>query len=278
MMDGEATVPTEVKHAPADRERGCDRRQEHFLRPRVGVPLAEEGPVAVRHRRRGLLRVPWDVHLDVARRGLLRGRGGRLARGRPDGLPRRQLLQVHLLHVAAEHVLSAVPGRHAAEDHAVQQRVATQAVVAVHAARELPGGIEALDDARRLEDARLGVDLQATHAIVDHRRDDRHVERLGGDLRAGNDIVVELLARAGLAAGLVPRLARGVCGPRAALGVLGHLLRGLVVLVVGVDEGLQRHAHVLGQRRPVLVELHHAAARVMLAVPGDLIGSILVQR
>ena len=60
--------------------------------------------------------------------------------------------------------------------------------------------------------------------VVDDGGDDGDVERLGLHGGARDDVVVELLAGARLAAGLVPRLAGRVRGPGAAVGVL---LRGL---------------------------------------------------
>ena len=113
------------------------------------------------------------------------------------------LLEVHVLHVFAQHVLRGRPARHAAKDHAVQQGIAAQAVVAVDAARHLAGGVESRDCLVVGTDARgVLVDQQAAHAVVDHRRDDGHVEGLLLHGRAGDDVVEELLPAARLAAGL----------------------------------------------------------------------------
>merc|ERR1719281_2113193 len=84
-----------------------------------------------------------------------------------------------VLAVLTEHPLRAVAARHAAEDHAVEQRVATEAVVAVHTARDLARRVQTTDHtARGALDLTLRVDLQPTHAVVDGRRDDRDAVRV----------------------------------------------------------------------------------------------------
>ena len=50
-----------------------------------------------------------------------------------------------VLAVRAEHPRGAVAARHAPISDAVQQGAAAEAVVAVHAARDLTRGVEALD-------------------------------------------------------------------------------------------------------------------------------------
>mmetsp|Transcript_22588 Transcript_22588/g.50540 ORF Transcript_22588/g.50540 Transcript_22588/m.50540 type:complete len:412 (+) Transcript_22588:278-1513(+) len=119
--------------------------------------------------------------------------------------------------------------------------------------------------------------LQSAHAVMDHRSDDGHIERLRGNCAARDDVVEEFLAAASLPAGLVPRLARRVSGPGATIGVLLGLLGGLIVLLSLVHEGLQGDAHVLSELGAVLVELHDTTAGVMLAVPHDLGGCGLVE-
>mmetsp|Transcript_44421 Transcript_44421/g.128563 ORF Transcript_44421/g.128563 Transcript_44421/m.128563 type:complete len:271 (+) Transcript_44421:608-1420(+) len=74
--------------------------------------------------------------------------------------------------------------RDAAEDHALQEAVAAEAVAAVHAARGLPRREEPPDRLPLAQRALLGVrlllhlgggaDLQAAHAVVDARSDPRH--------------------------------------------------------------------------------------------------------
>mmetsp|Transcript_70927 Transcript_70927/g.188595 ORF Transcript_70927/g.188595 Transcript_70927/m.188595 type:complete len:403 (+) Transcript_70927:249-1457(+) len=183
------------------------------------------------------------------------------------------------LVVLAEHVLAGRLGGHTAEHDAVQQGVAAQAVVAMDAAGNLAGGVQARDGLAGLggDDCGVGVDLEAAHAVVDDRRDDRDVEGLGLHLVGGEDVVVELLAAAGLAAGLVPRLARRVGRVGAAIRVLLGLRCRLVVRGVGVLEDLDVDAHVLGEGRAGLVEVHDAAAVVVLAVPRDLVRRRLVE-
>mmetsp|Transcript_62602 Transcript_62602/g.164284 ORF Transcript_62602/g.164284 Transcript_62602/m.164284 type:complete len:547 (-) Transcript_62602:70-1710(-) len=181
------------------------------------------------------------------------------------------------LVVGAEDELARRLARDAAVDHAVEQGVATETVVAVHTAGDLACGVHPRDHTLRADALGLRGDLQAAHAVVDHRGDDRHEERLARHLVAGEHVVVELLAAARRAARLVPGLARGVRGVLAAIRVLLGLLRRIVVLVVGIDERLQRDAHILGQVGARVVELHHATARVVLAVPDDLVRGRLVQ-
>ena len=90
------------------------------------------------------------------------------------------------------------------------------------AASRLASNIKSRNDLARLLVNALGVHgaLEPTHAVVDHRSDDRHVEGFGGHLRAIDDVVEELLAAARLAAGLVPSLAGWVGREGAAIGVL----------------------------------------------------------
>jgi len=90
-----------------------------------------------------------------------------------------ELPQVHVLQVCPQHVLRRSLARHSAEDHTVQQRIATQAVVAVHAACHLASSIEPGDGFVVGPNAgAVRVNQQATHAVVDHWCDDGHVERL----------------------------------------------------------------------------------------------------
>ena len=111
--------------------------------------------------------------------------------------------QVHILHVGAQHVLGSCLTGHAAEHHAVQQGVASQAVVAVHSARHLAGSVQARDWQVVGADAcRVGVNEEAAHAVVDHGRDDGNVEGLVLHGIARDDVVEELLAAARLATGL----------------------------------------------------------------------------
>ena len=64
-----------------------------------------------------------------------------------------------------------------------------------------------------------------------------------------------------LLSGLVPALARGVGGPRAAIGVCLRLLGGLEVVLMRLLDHRQGHAHVLGEVRAALVKLHDLSGR-----------------
>jgi len=190
----------------------------------------------------------------------------------------REIGQRDVLHVCTQDVLGAMLAGNTSEDDAIQQGVPAQTVVAVHTASDLASGVETGDGlATRVHDRGVHVDLQTTHAIVDHGRDDRDVEGLALERGARDDVVVELLAGARLARGLIPRLARGVGVPAAAIGVLLGLLCGLVVLLVGLLHHGDRHTHVRGKVGAALVVLHDATASVMLAVPDDLVRRSLVQ-
>jgi len=147
----------------------------------------------------------------------------------------------------------------------------------VDAASDLARGVETLDGAARAYNVGILVDLQATHAVVDHWSDDGDVERLRGHRGPRDDVVVELLSRSRWAAGLVPRLARRVrrVGPplRVRFGLLGRL----VVLLMGLLEHRERHTHIIRERFSVGVKLHHASAGVVLAVPDDFLLGRLVE-
>mmetsp|Transcript_4436 Transcript_4436/g.6516 ORF Transcript_4436/g.6516 Transcript_4436/m.6516 type:complete len:457 (-) Transcript_4436:4-1374(-) len=112
------------------------------------------------------------------------------------------------------------------------------------------------------------VDLQSTHAVVDHRSDDGHVE---GIIGFQGEVVVELLPP------LVPGLAATIGFVGSVLGVLGLLVCEHVVLLEGGLDVVQRDAVLLGELLHVLVALHDASALVVLAVPGDLRGGLAVQ-
>merc|ERR1712039_484820 len=141
------------------------------------------------------------------------------------------------LVLGTKHPLARGFGRHTAKHYAVKQGVATEPVVAVDTAGNLTSRIEARNGLAILaKNCRVNVDLETAHAVVDHGRDDRNVEGLGLDGRSRDDVVIELLTRTGLAASLVPGLAGGVGRPRAAVGVLLHLLRRLIVRLVRLLE------------------------------------------
>merc|ERR1719330_1150505 len=99
------------------------------------------------------------------------------------------------LALFAEHPLAGCPGRHAAEDYAIQQRVTAKAVVPMNTPSNLASGVEAGDRlAAWANHSGVTVYLQASHAVVDYRCDDGHVKGLRLHRRAGDDVVVELLA------------------------------------------------------------------------------------
>merc|ERR1719473_547830 len=89
-------------------------------------------------------------------------------------------------------------------------------------------------------DGRVDVNLQPTHAVMDHRRDDGDIERLGGHLGPVDNVVVELLAAPCWAAGLVPGLAAGVRWEWATFRILLCVLRSFEVLLMLIDERLHR--------------------------------------
>mmetsp|Transcript_2519 Transcript_2519/g.3109 ORF Transcript_2519/g.3109 Transcript_2519/m.3109 type:complete len:347 (+) Transcript_2519:291-1331(+) len=121
------------------------------------------------------------------------------------------------------------------------------------------------------------INLQATHAVVNHRRNNGAVKWLSLHLGSVDEVVEKLLAHSRLARSFIPRLARGVGLEGAAVGVLLLLLGRLEVSLVGGFQGAQGDAHVFAQLLTVVVELHDTAAGVVLAVPDDLIGRRLVQ-
>ena len=52
----------------------------------------------------------------------------------------------------------------------------------------------------------------------------------------------------------------------------------LIVLLRLISETLDGHTHILGEVRTAVVELHHATAGVVLAVPDDLVGGGLCEK
>mmetsp|Transcript_50590 Transcript_50590/g.69317 ORF Transcript_50590/g.69317 Transcript_50590/m.69317 type:complete len:240 (-) Transcript_50590:923-1642(-) len=200
-----------------------------------------------------------------ARHGTGLGLGSELRRG---GGARLHALDV--LDVLRREVARGAAAGDAAEDNAVQERVATQAVAAVDAASRLAGAVEAAHNALARTHA-LGrvVDLQAAHGVVDRRGHDGHVEGIAG---LQGQVRVELLAP------LVPGLAATIGLIGAVLQVLGLLIcKPVVLLEGGLDIG-QRHAVLLGELLHVLVRLHDAPALVVLAVPCDFTRGLAVQR
>merc|ERR1719473_1655397 len=174
-----------------------------------------------------------------------------------------------VLAVGAEHPGGAVAARHATVRDAVEQGAAAEAVVAVHAARDLASGVEALD--RRIARAHnlaLRRDLETTHAVVDGRRHDRDVVLVIDHRRK---VVEELLAPH------VVGLAGRVRVVLATVRVRHLLLAKRSVILEGRLEHALLDAHLLAQVAGRRVVLHDATALVVLAVPVDLRRRLLVQ-
>merc|ERR1719473_650859 len=169
------------------------------------------------------------------------------------------------LVVRSESVLARLPPGDAAVDDAVEQRVAAEPVVPVHAASDLTRSVKPRDGLAPSNNLGLWGDLQAAHTVVDHWGDDGHVELFRRELVAVDDVLEELFAAARRAAGLVPGLAVGVRGEGAPIWVpLGVLSRG-EVLVVCLHQGLHGDADVLRELGAICVVLHHASHVVSAA-------------
>merc|ERR1719191_1289213 len=81
-------------------------------------------------------------------------------------------------------------------------------------------------------DGGIHINLKPTHAVVDHRCDYRHIERLCCHCRPRNDVVIELFATSGLSACLIPGLATGVRRPGPSIRILLGFLCSLVVCLM----------------------------------------------
>merc|ERR1719326_339937 len=128
-----------------------------------------------------------------------------------------------------------------------------------------------------VEDPRVLLDFQTTHAVVDHGSDDGNVERLGSDLGPWNDVVVELLSTASWTTACIPRLARRVGWEWATVGIFLCFHGSLVMLLMLVYQRLQGDAHVFCKRFTSLIELHDTTTSVVLAMPDDLFLGGLVE-
>ena len=62
-------------------------------------------------------------------------------------------------------------------------------------------------DGRAALARRIRIDFEANHAIMDHGSDEGDIERHGLSCGARDDVKGELLARASLATGCIPRFA-----------------------------------------------------------------------
>mmetsp|Transcript_10524 Transcript_10524/g.11589 ORF Transcript_10524/g.11589 Transcript_10524/m.11589 type:complete len:249 (+) Transcript_10524:135-881(+) len=167
---------------------------------------------------------------------------------------------------------------HTAKDHAIQQRVAAQTIVAMDATSCFTRHIQTWDDLATLVDAlSIHSAFQTAHGVVNDRGDDGHIKGLGRNLGSIDDVVEELLAAACLATGFIPGLARRIGREWTAIRILLLLLCGLEMLLVGVHQGLQRHTHVLGQVLSTWIELHDSTASVVLGMPDDFISCCPVE-
>merc|ERR1719330_443226 len=135
---------------------------------------------------------------------------------------------------------------HTSEHDAIQQGIPTKTIVAMDTTCHLTSGIQSGDGpAIAGHNSGIHIDFQASHAIMDHWRDDCDIEWFTLHGGTWDDVVVELFPRACLATRRIPRLARWVSRVRPSIGVLLGLLCCLVVLIVGLHQGCQGHSHVL---------------------------------
>merc|ERR1719272_855192 len=181
------------------------------------------------------------------------------------------------LIVCSGDVLDCCPTCNTTVDNAIQQGVSAQAIVAMDATGGLACNVKAWDHTGLGNALGLSCALQASHAVVDDRGDDGHVERLCCNLGALKDVVVELLASACRAAGRIPRLATGVGCPLSAIWVLLSLLCCFEVLLMCVSQHLHINTHILCKVVAACVVLHDTTASVVLGVPKDLCSCGTVQ-
>merc|ERR1719183_600793 len=83
--------------------------------------------------------------------------------------------------ICATDVFECSLASNTAKDNAIQERVATKPVVAVHSACDLTSRIQSRNHPRLGDDFSIGCDLETAHAIVDHGSDDCHIERFFGN-------------------------------------------------------------------------------------------------
>merc|ERR1712203_551456 len=171
--------------------------------------------------------------------------------------------------VLRREVPRGAPAGHATVHDAIQERVASETVVPMDSAGRLPCAVEAADDpVVRCHALGVAIDFQATHAVMDHWRDNGHVEGIA-DLHG--KVVEELLPP------LVPRLPAAVSLVRAALRVVGLLVCQHVVLLECRVDVRKRDAVLVGELLHALVRLHDASALIVLAMPLDLFRGLAIQ-
>merc|ERR1719265_433081 len=95
-----------------------------------------------------------------------------------------QLNQVHLLNIISQDVLGGSLTCNSAEHHAIQQRVSSETIIAVHTTSNLTCTVETFDCFASLctHYATFCVNFKSAHAVVNDRSDNCNVERLGGDI------------------------------------------------------------------------------------------------
>merc|ERR1719401_1785743 len=180
-----------------------------------------------------------------------------------------RLRRLNVLDVLRGEVAGGTAARDAAEDDAIQQRVAAKAVGAVDATSRFACGKEAIDNlVPGAEALCIGINLHAAHAIVDNWRHNGHMKTIAGLERK---IVEKLLAP------LVPRLAAAVRLVRTVLGILLLLSRDIVVVLEGGLDVCEGYAILLRKFAHVVVRLHDAAALVVLTMPSDFSGGLAVE-
>jgi len=148
------------------------------------------------------LRVPGFVHFVLVRPARILGSYYLSCQASGRNVFERCRLD-HAAHLVGKSCFSRNPAVH----DAVEQRVTTETVVTVHSAHHLTGGIQTRNYfAILIHDLGTSRNLETTHAVVDHRCNDRDVELLSGHGRARNDVVEEFLTGVRLSTRLVPRL------------------------------------------------------------------------
>merc|ERR1712023_108268 len=102
--------------------------------------------------------------------------------------------RVHLeLALASHGVFACRLPCNTAKDNTVQKGITAETIVTMNSSSNLACSVESWHNTPRTQALSICCDLEPTHAIVDHGSDDGHVERLIGNLRTRNDVVVKLL-------------------------------------------------------------------------------------
>mmetsp|Transcript_74582 Transcript_74582/g.131927 ORF Transcript_74582/g.131927 Transcript_74582/m.131927 type:complete len:360 (+) Transcript_74582:33-1112(+) len=136
---------------------------------------------------------------------------------------------------------------HAAKDDAVQKGIASKTVVAMNSTCNFPSGVKAWNCACAADAFALLIHFHTAHAIVDDRCDDGNMEGLRSKLRPRDHVVIELLAAASRATGIIPGLSTWVCWPLSSLRIPLHILGSLEVCFVNFFQLGNWNAHVLSK-------------------------------